>query len=113
MSVIFLAIKDVILILLKIYKKFKLGFIKKLIVCIFMAFYHTGFEETNKGCCGTGLFEVTPILCDEITPVCHDPSKYIFWDSVHPTEVTYMYIAKYIEMEVLPKFQFHMDYLLF
>ncbi|QHO27818.1 hypothetical protein HN51_024912 [Arachis hypogaea] len=68
-----------------------------------------GFKETKRGCCGTGLFEVTP-LCNEITPVCDDASKYVFWDSVHPTEATYQYIAKYLEMEVLPKFQFHMDY---
>nr|KYP72931.1 GDSL esterase/lipase At2g30310 family [Cajanus cajan] len=69
-----------------------------------------GFKETSKGCCGTGLFEVTP-LCNEITPICGDPSKYVFWDSVHPTEVAYQYIAKYLEMNVLPKFQFHMDYI--
>ena len=73
-----------------------------------LVFYHTDFEETNKGCCGTGLFEVTP-LCNEITPVCDDASKYVFWDSVHPTEAAYQYIAKYGEMEVLPKFQSHMD----
>ncbi|MED6192431.1 hypothetical protein PIB30_010064 [Stylosanthes scabra] len=65
-----------------------------------------GFKETDKGCCGTGAFEVTP-LCNEITPLCDDASKYVFWDSVHPTEATYQYIAKYLEMEVLPKFQFH------
>ncbi|RDX74228.1 GDSL esterase/lipase, partial [Mucuna pruriens] len=69
-----------------------------------------GFKETTRGCCGTGFFEVTP-LCNEITPICDDPSKYVFWDSVHPTEVAYQYIAKYIEMEVLPKFQFHKDYI--
>ncbi|KAK7385591.1 hypothetical protein VNO78_31317 [Psophocarpus tetragonolobus] len=69
-----------------------------------------GFKEANKGCCGTGLFEVTP-FCNEITPICDDPSKYVFWDSVHPTEVAYQYIAKYVEMEVLPKFQLHMDYI--
>ncbi|KHN46112.1 GDSL esterase/lipase [Glycine soja] len=68
-----------------------------------------GFKETSKGCCGTGLFEVAP-LCNEFTPICEDPSKYVFWDSVHPTEITYQYIAKYLEMEVLPKFQFHTDY---
>ncbi|AES98896.1 putative triacylglycerol lipase [Medicago truncatula] len=65
-----------------------------------------GFKETNKGCCGTGTFEVTP-LCNELTPVCDDASKYVFWDSVHPSEATNKYIAKYMELEVLPKFQFH------
>lgn len=81
-------------------------------LCSFLlTFYHTGFKETNKGCCGTGIFEVAP-LCNELTLVCDDASKYVFWDSVHPTEATYQYIAKYIKMEVLPKFQYHMDYFL-
>ncbi|XP_045832140.1 GDSL esterase/lipase At2g30310-like [Trifolium pratense] len=71
-----------------------------------------GFVETSKGCCGTGLFEVTP-LCNELTPVCNDASKYVFWDSVHPTQATYKYIAKYLELEVLPKFQFQRDYNIF
>jgi len=69
-------------------------------------FFYTGFKETNKGCCGTGIFEVTP-LCNELTPVCDDASKYVFWDSVHPSEATNKYIAKYLELEVLPKFIFH------
>ncbi|XP_068461766.1 GDSL esterase/lipase At2g30220-like [Phaseolus vulgaris] len=67
-----------------------------------------GLKETNKGCCGSGLFEVSP-LCNELSSTCDDPSKYVFWDSVHPTEVVYKYIAKYIKMEVLPKFQFDWD----
>jgi hypothetical protein len=75
-----------------------------------LTLYYAGITETNKGCCGTGLFEVTP-MCNELTPVCNDASKYVFWDSVHPTEATYKYIAKYLELEVLPKFQFHRDYI--
>jgi len=68
-----------------------------------LTFYHPGFKETDKGCCGTGLFEITP-LCNEFSPTCEDPSKYVFWDSIHPTEVVYRYIAKYIQKEVLPMF---------
>ncbi|KAK7276070.1 hypothetical protein RIF29_17202 [Crotalaria pallida] len=68
-----------------------------------------GFLETNKGCCGTGLTEVA-IFCNMLTPICDDASKYVFWDSFHPTEAAYQYIAKYIEMEVVNKFQFHTDY---
>jgi len=75
-------------------------------LCILLTFYYTGFKETNKGCCGTGTFEVTP-LCNELTPACDDASKYVFWDSVHPSEATNKYIAKYLELEVLPKFQVH------
>lgn len=75
---------------------------------LLLKFCHTGFKETNKGCCGSGLFEVAT-LCNEFTSTCDDPSKYVFWDSVHPTQLVYQYIAKYIQREVLPMFQFHRD----
>ncbi|OIW04395.1 hypothetical protein TanjilG_32587 [Lupinus angustifolius] len=63
-----------------------------------------GVEITNRGCCGTGLFEVAP-LCTELTPVCNDASKYVFWDSLHASEVTNQYVAKYLEIQGLPQFQ--------
>ncbi|TQD85736.1 hypothetical protein C1H46_028652 [Malus baccata] len=48
-----------------------------------------GFEVANKGCCGTGNIEVS-VLCTRYSPgTCNDSSKYIFWDSYHPTEKTY------------------------
>ncbi|KAL6222246.1 hypothetical protein ACLB2K_005638 [Fragaria x ananassa] len=48
-----------------------------------------GFEVVNKGCCGTGNIEVS-ILCTRFSlGTCSDPSKYIFWDSYHPTEKAY------------------------
>jgi phospholipase/lecithinase/hemolysin len=50
-----------------------------------------GFTEVNKGCCGTGLKEIG-IQCNETTPVCGDPSKYVFWDAAHPTEKAYAII---------------------
>ncbi|XP_010260393.1 PREDICTED: GDSL esterase/lipase At5g45960-like [Nelumbo nucifera] len=50
-----------------------------------------GFKEWRRGCCGTGLVETT-FLCNLKSPVCPDASKYIFWDSVHPTERTYFLI---------------------
>ncbi|KAK1322488.1 GDSL esterase/lipase [Acorus calamus] len=36
-----------------------------------------GFEETGRGCCGTGLIEMGP-TCDSFTPTCADASKYLF-----------------------------------
>ncbi|XP_010266840.1 PREDICTED: GDSL esterase/lipase EXL3-like [Nelumbo nucifera] len=49
-----------------------------------------GFEESSKGCCGTGNLEVTTALCNELTPfTCTDVSKYVFWDSFHPTQKAY------------------------
>nr|DAD41676.1 TPA_asm: hypothetical protein HUJ06_015999 [Nelumbo nucifera] len=48
-----------------------------------------GFEEVSKGCCGTGKIEVT-LLCNDLNPfTCADVSKYVFWDSFHPTQKAY------------------------
>ncbi|KAB1222003.1 hypothetical protein CJ030_MR2G018495 [Morella rubra] len=47
-----------------------------------------GFDEVNVGCCGTGYLEAS-FLCNPKSYVCPDVSKYIFWDSVHPTEKVY------------------------
>ncbi|KAL9244047.1 hypothetical protein vseg_017862 [Gypsophila vaccaria] len=47
-----------------------------------------GFEEVRKGCCGTGIIEVT-LLCNKYDAVCADNTKYLFWDSYHPTERGY------------------------
>ncbi|GAB2240409.1 hypothetical protein Droror1_Dr00020927 [Drosera rotundifolia] len=47
-----------------------------------------GFEVVDRGCCGTGLLELS-FLCNHLSPICSERSKYIFFDSVHPTEATY------------------------
>ncbi|KAK1303969.1 GDSL esterase/lipase EXL3 [Acorus calamus] len=48
-----------------------------------------GFEVYTNGCCGTGTIEVT-MLCNSVTTTtCEDVSKYLFWDSYHPTERAY------------------------
>ncbi|KAI3954923.1 hypothetical protein MKW92_031953 [Papaver armeniacum] len=48
-----------------------------------------GFEEVTRGCCGTGTIEST-FLCNELNPfTCDDVSKYVFWDSYHPTQKAY------------------------
>lgn len=45
-----------------------------------------GFENVKKGCCATGLYEMS-YLCDKWSPyTCRDASKYVFWDAFHPTE---------------------------
>lgn len=48
-----------------------------------------GFEESTKGCCGTGYFEVTLACNSFTTSICEDVSEFVFWDSYHPTEKTY------------------------
>ncbi|KAK7850501.1 gdsl esterase/lipase exl3 [Quercus suber] len=52
-----------------------------------------GFEVANKGCCGTGSIEAS-ILCNKLTAfTCTDDSKYVLFDSYHPTEKTYQIIV--------------------
>ncbi|KAL7613001.1 GDSL esterase/lipase At5g42170 [Lactuca sativa] len=45
-----------------------------------------GFQVVNRGCCGTGLVEVS-FLCNRLSPTCPDDTKYFFWDSFHLTEI--------------------------
>ncbi|PIA31312.1 hypothetical protein AQUCO_05100088v1 [Aquilegia coerulea] len=52
-----------------------------------------GFDEWRKGCCGSGLVELG-YLCNRHIAVCPDPSKFIFWDSIHPTEKVYYLLFK-------------------
>ncbi|KAJ4803198.1 GDSL esterase/lipase EXL3 [Rhynchospora pubera] len=48
-----------------------------------------GFEVTDRGCCGTGIFEIT-LTCNRYTSEpCKDPSKFLFWDTFHLTEKGY------------------------
>ncbi|XP_057538505.1 GDSL esterase/lipase At5g45960-like [Amaranthus tricolor] len=50
-----------------------------------------GFEVADRGCCGSGLFEGA-ITCNSLFPICNDRSKYLFWDSIHPTERSYYFL---------------------
>uniref|UniRef100_A0A0E0M808 Uncharacterized protein n=1 Tax=Oryza punctata TaxID=4537 RepID=A0A0E0M808_ORYPU len=44
---------------------------------------------TNRGCCGTGVFEVT-LTCNRYTAdACRDADKFLFWDTYHLTERGY------------------------
>ncbi|XP_027347796.1 GDSL esterase/lipase EXL3-like [Abrus precatorius] len=55
-----------------------------------------GFEETEKGCCGTGNIEVS-FLCNPYSfNTCSNSSNYIFWDSYHPTEKAYYVLSSLV-----------------
>lgn len=60
-----------------------------------------GFEEASKGCCGTGTLE-SAISCNPTTPICRDPSKYVFWDAFHPTSKAYSILARELFAQSLP-----------
>eukprot|EP00253_Pinus_taeda_P001563 PITA_01563 len=62
-----------------------------------------GFVEVRDGCCGTGLLEVA-VLCNRASPfTCTDATKYVFWDSFHPTQSVYKIIATILLEENLSK----------
>ncbi|KAI3725503.1 hypothetical protein L1987_65293 [Smallanthus sonchifolius] len=44
-----------------------------------------GLEVTDKGCCGTGKME-SSFTCNKLNRICRNDSKFLFWDSLHPTE---------------------------
>ncbi|KAG2537916.1 GDSL esterase/lipase EXL3-like [Panicum virgatum] len=55
-----------------------------------------GFDVINRGCCGTGVFEVT-LMCNRYTAhACRDPSKFLFWDTYHLTERGYELLMQQI-----------------
>ncbi|KAK1368751.1 GDSL-motif lipase/hydrolase family protein [Heracleum sosnowskyi] len=47
-----------------------------------------GFDKVDKGCCATGLLELT-YMCNPRSVLCPNVSEYVFFDSIHPTERTY------------------------
>ncbi|KAL8531162.1 hypothetical protein ACS0TY_007971 [Phlomoides rotata] len=60
-----------------------------------------GLVEARRGCCGTGLVEAGP-LCTRFTPVCSNPSRYLFFDSIHPTQSTYNILSHNLFHLLLP-----------
>ncbi|KAL8143197.1 hypothetical protein V2J09_016229 [Rumex salicifolius] len=53
-----------------------------------------GFDVSDKGCCGTGQIEAS-ILCTQYdSGTCEDASKYVFWDSFHPSQHTYQVLVR-------------------
>ncbi|XP_022724728.1 GDSL esterase/lipase At5g45960-like [Durio zibethinus] len=46
------------------------------------------FDEVSDGCCGSGYLEAG-FLCNPGSYVCADASKYVFFDSIHPTVKAY------------------------
>ncbi|XP_047328237.1 GDSL esterase/lipase EXL1-like [Impatiens glandulifera] len=62
-----------------------------------------GFDVVDRGCCGTGLIEVT-FTCNPITKTCPDNTKFLFWDAYHPTETGYRILVKRVLQTYISKF---------
>lgn len=64
-----------------------------------------GFEHSARACCGSGRFEMS-YLCEKHNPLtCWDASKYVFWDSFHPTEKANAIISDYAFKQFLAVFK--------
>ncbi|KAL2340370.1 hypothetical protein Fmac_008310 [Flemingia macrophylla] len=63
-----------------------------------------GFQVTSMACCATGMFEMGYACSRASSFSCMDASKYVFWDSFHPTEKTNGIIAKYLLKNALAQF---------
>ncbi|XP_004304070.1 PREDICTED: GDSL esterase/lipase At2g04570-like [Fragaria vesca subsp. vesca] len=63
-----------------------------------------GFEVTSTACCATGMFEMGYACNRNNMLTCTDASKYIFWDSFHPTEKANQIISDHLVKHVLAQF---------
>ncbi|KAI3797000.1 hypothetical protein L1987_39688 [Smallanthus sonchifolius] len=59
-----------------------------------------GLEVVDRGCCGTGAVEVA-VLCNKLSPICPDDSKYLFWDSIHLTDKGYNIVVDHALQDVM------------
>jgi phospholipase/lecithinase/hemolysin len=50
-----------------------------------------GLSEVSRGCCGSGVIEIGQTCRGRRT--CADPTKYLYWDAIHPTEATIQLVA--------------------
>ncbi|KAK7306628.1 hypothetical protein VNO77_44579 [Canavalia gladiata] len=63
-----------------------------------------GFQVTSMACCATGMFEMGYACSSASSFSCIDASRYVFWDSFHPTEKTNGIIANYHLKNTLAQF---------
>lgn len=69
-----------------------------------MGSFFAGYTEVGRGCCGEGML-ATAVFCNSAsTGTCSDPSTYMFFDSLHPTEKCYKAVAEKIYTDMVPFF---------
>ncbi|XP_071730238.1 GDSL esterase/lipase At4g26790-like [Rutidosis leptorrhynchoides] len=63
-----------------------------------------GFEVGERGCCATGSYEMS-YMCNKLNPfTCSIANKYVFWDSMHPSEKTNFLVAEHTLKNTLAVF---------
>ncbi|TVU10928.1 hypothetical protein EJB05_44483, partial [Eragrostis curvula] len=55
-----------------------------------------GFENSVRGCCGTGYVEAGVLCSLNSALTCDNADKHVFFDAVHPSERAYEMVAKAI-----------------
>lgn len=68
--------------------------------------HNYGLDVVDKSCCSTGILSALSlgILCNRLSETCLDDSKYLFWDTFHPTEKGYRAIVDQILQEEINNF---------
>ncbi|GLJ25748.1 hypothetical protein SUGI_0493010 [Cryptomeria japonica] len=62
-----------------------------IVLDMFQNYANYGFENADDSCCG----DVSALVpCSLKSNMCHDRSKYLFWDAYHPTEAANIIIGK-------------------
>ncbi|XP_071688877.1 GDSL esterase/lipase At3g53100-like [Rutidosis leptorrhynchoides] len=60
-----------------------------------------GFSESRRGCCGTGIVEIS-FLCNAISiGTCSNATSFVFWDGFHPSEATNQMLTRKLLMQGL------------
>ncbi|KAG0604063.1 hypothetical protein M758_10G141600 [Ceratodon purpureus] len=65
-----------------------------------------GFTETRKACCGHGFLSTAGFCNSNTEGTCSDASKFVFFDSLHPTQSVYKRIADDYEEKMFSFFKF-------
>ncbi|OVA13599.1 Lipase [Macleaya cordata] len=66
----------------------------RILLDIIENFQSYGFENYNSGCCHLVGRYGGLVPCISISSVCQNRSKYVFWDSYHPSDAANVIIAK-------------------
>ncbi|XP_058743238.1 GDSL esterase/lipase At2g42990-like [Vicia villosa] len=66
-----------------------------------IALEFNGLNQTQWHVVPTGMFEMGYACSRGGMFSCSDASKFVFWDSFHPTEKTNIIVAKYVVEHVL------------
>lgn len=60
-----------------------------------------GYTEARRACCGEGLLSTAGFCNKDSVGTCTDASKYVFFDSLHPTSSVYRLVAEAYHEKVI------------